>query len=38
VQVPGPASVVDADHVKAVAQSSPEFLSLLMKYEQFFLG
>lgn len=38
VQVPGEASVVTADHVKAVAQSSPEFLSLLMKYEQFFLG
>jgi CRP-like cAMP-binding protein len=38
VQVPGQASVVDADHLKAVAQSSPEFLSLLTKYEQFFLG
>jgi CRP-like cAMP-binding protein len=38
VQVPGRASVVDADHVKAVAQSSPDFLQLLMQYEQFFLG
>jgi CRP-like cAMP-binding protein len=38
VQVPGEASVVDAKHVKAVAQSSPEFLKLLIKYEQFFLG
>jgi len=38
VQVPGWASVVDADHLKAVAQSSPEFLTLLIKYEQFFLG
>jgi CRP-like cAMP-binding protein len=38
VQVPGIASVVSAGHVKAVAQSSPDFLSLLIKYEQFFLG
>jgi CRP-like cAMP-binding protein len=38
VQVPGEASIVDAHHVKAVAQSSPEFGTLLMKYEQFFLG
>ena len=38
VQVPGRASVVGAEHLKAVVQSSPEFLSLLMKYEQFFLG
>ena len=38
VQVPGYASVVDADHLKAVAQSSSEFLGLLMKYEQFFLA
>ena len=38
VQVPGVASVVKADHLKEVAQSSPDFLSLLIKYEQFFLG
>jgi CRP-like cAMP-binding protein len=38
VQVPGMASVVSAAHLKAVAQSSPDFLSLLIKYEQFFLG
>jgi CRP-like cAMP-binding protein len=38
VQVPGAASVVSADHLKAVAQSSPDFLTLLIKYEQFFLG
>jgi len=38
VQVPGAASVVSADHLKAVAQSSPDFLALLIKYEQFFLG
>ncbi len=29
---------MDADHLKAVAQSSPAFLALLVKYEQFFLG
>jgi CRP-like cAMP-binding protein len=38
VQVPGWATVVDADHLKAVAQSSPDFLRLLAKYESFFLG
>jgi CRP-like cAMP-binding protein len=38
VQVPGSATVVDADHLKAVAQSSPDFLALLLKYEQFLLG
>jgi CRP-like cAMP-binding protein len=38
VQVPGSATVVTAEHVKAVAQSSPDFLALLMKYEQFLLG
>jgi CRP-like cAMP-binding protein len=31
------ASVVSAAHLKAVAQSSPDFLALLIKYEQFFL-
>jgi len=35
VQVPCVASVVNADHLKAVAQSSSDFLSLLIKYEQF---
>jgi CRP-like cAMP-binding protein len=38
VQVPGSATVVAAEHLKAVAQSSPGFLALLMKYEQFILG
>src|SRR3954452_11412782 len=38
VQVPGQATVVDADHLKAVALSSPEFLKLLITYESFFLG
>jgi CRP-like cAMP-binding protein len=38
VQVPGSATVVDAEHIKAVAQSSPDFLALLLKYEQFVLG
>jgi CRP-like cAMP-binding protein len=38
VQVPGWASVGNADHLRAVAQSSPDFLALLIKYEQFFLG
>jgi CRP-like cAMP-binding protein len=38
VQVPGSATVVGADHLKAVAHSSPDFLALLMKYEQFVLG
>jgi CRP-like cAMP-binding protein len=38
VQVPGWATVVDAEHLKAVTQSSPELLALLIKYEQFFLG
>jgi CRP-like cAMP-binding protein len=38
VQVPGLASVVSARHLKAVAQSSPDFLSLLIKYDQFFLA
>jgi CRP-like cAMP-binding protein len=38
VQVPGSATVVDAGHLKAVAHSSPDFLALLMKYEQFVLG
>lgn len=38
VQVPGSATVIDAEHVKAVAQSSPDFLALLLGYEQFVLG
>jgi CRP-like cAMP-binding protein len=38
VQVPGQASVVDGDHIKTVALSSPPFFSMLMKYEQFLLG
>ncbi|MEH2502326.1 MULTISPECIES: Crp/Fnr family transcriptional regulator [unclassified Bradyrhizobium] len=38
VQVSGLASVVDAEHLKAVALSSPDLLALLIKYEQFLLG
>jgi CRP-like cAMP-binding protein len=38
VQVPGLATVVDADHLKTVTQSSPDLLALLIKYDQFFLG
>jgi CRP-like cAMP-binding protein len=38
VQIPGAATVVDAEHLKSVMQSSPELLALLMKYERFFLG
>ena len=38
VQVPGRATVVDAEHLKAVALSSPDFLKLLVKHENFFLG
>jgi CRP-like cAMP-binding protein len=29
---------VDSTHVKAVAQSSPDFLKLIIKHEQFLLG
>jgi CRP-like cAMP-binding protein len=38
VQVPGWATVVDAHHCRAVAQSSPDFLNLLAKHDSFFLG
>jgi CRP-like cAMP-binding protein len=38
VQVPARASVVDAAIVKNVADSSPDFRSLIVKYEQFLLG
>jgi CRP-like cAMP-binding protein len=38
VQVPGEATVVDADQLKAVAHSSPDFLKLLITHETFFLG
>jgi CRP-like cAMP-binding protein len=38
VQVPGWATVVDAKQLKAVAQSSPDMLALLIRYLQFFLG
>ncbi|MEA2951192.1 MAG: hypothetical protein QOJ96_712 [Alphaproteobacteria bacterium] len=38
VQVPGSATVVAAEHIKAVAESSSDFLALLMGYEQFILG
>jgi len=36
VQIPGLAAAVDADHLKAVVQSSPDLLAILIKYEQFF--
>jgi CRP-like cAMP-binding protein len=38
VQVPGRATVVDANVVKNVADSSPDFRALIVKYDQFFLG
>ncbi|MEH2590657.1 Crp/Fnr family transcriptional regulator [Bradyrhizobium sp. AZCC 1721] len=38
VQVSGLVSVVDAEHLKAVALSSPDLLALLITYEQFLLG
>jgi CRP-like cAMP-binding protein len=38
VQVPGQASVVDAEHLRAVAHSSPDLLALLVKYDTFFLA
>ena len=38
VQVPGVATVVDADHLRVAAHSSLKFLALLIKYDQFFLG
>jgi CRP-like cAMP-binding protein len=38
VQVPGEATVVDANQLKAVAHSSPDFLKLLITHETFFLG
>jgi CRP-like cAMP-binding protein len=38
VQAPGMATIVDADHLKTVTQSSPDLLALLIKYEQFLLA
>lgn len=38
VQVPARASIVDARIVKKVADSSPDFRDLIVKYEQFLLG
>jgi CRP-like cAMP-binding protein len=38
VQVPGRSSVVDAAVVKRLADSSPDFRRLIIKYEQFTLG
>lgn len=38
VQVPARASVVDAAIVREIANSSPDFRGLIVKYEQFFLG
>ena len=38
VQGPGFASVVSSDHLKAVAQSSPDLFRLLLAYDNFFLG
>jgi CRP-like cAMP-binding protein len=38
VQVPGWATVVNADVIRDVADASPDFRGLLVKYEQFFLA
>src|ERR1043165_4553709 len=38
VQIPGRASVVEAGIVKKVADSSPDFRGLIVKYEQFLLA
>jgi len=38
VQVPAQASVVDAATVRNIANSSPDFRGLIVKYEQFLLG
>lgn len=38
VQVLGQATVVEADHLKVVSQSSPDLLALLLKYEVFLFG
>ena len=38
VQVPARASMVDAAIVREIANSSPDFRGLIVKYEQFFLG
>ena len=38
VQVPGWATVVHADHLKAATQSSRDLLALFFKYEQFSLA
>jgi CRP-like cAMP-binding protein len=38
IQVPGIASVISSDHIRAVADELPIFRGLLVKYEQFFLA
>jgi CRP-like cAMP-binding protein len=38
VQVPGMASVMDANVLRRVAEGMPSFRTLLMEYDQFFLG
>lgn len=38
VQIPGRASVVEAGIVKKIADSSPDFRGLIVKYEQFLLA
>jgi CRP-like cAMP-binding protein len=38
VQVPGSASMVETRYIKAIADKSPEFRGLLVRYEQFFLA
>ena len=38
VQVPGVASVIEASRLKELAKKSSDLLSLLIKYEQFFLA
>jgi len=38
IQVPGTASVISSDHIRAAADEMPMFRGLLVKYEQFFLA
>jgi CRP-like cAMP-binding protein len=38
IQVPGRASVIDANIVRDIAERMPSFRTLLMSYDQFFLG
>jgi len=38
MQVPGTASIMDADRLRDLAQENPKFRQMLMHYEQFFLA